>query len=175
MNFIYFFMALGLSMDAFSLATIYGTKSFNLKKVIISSLIVGLFHFIMPTLGLVIGNQLLSFLPKTNLLAGFIFLYLAIEMYKSRNEEISSFLQTTISYIIFALTVSFDSFSVGIAISTETSSFFLAFLIFSLTSAILTFLGFNIGHYISKKYATLATYLGTLILFLFSLKYFFNI
>ena len=53
MSLIYFFTGIGLSMDAFSLSLSLGTT--NPKKSIIlkTALIVGLFHFIMPLLGLI--------------------------------------------------------------------------------------------------------------------------
>ena len=46
-NLIYFFMAIGLSMDAFSLPLAYGTTKINVRKKIILSLTVGIFHYIM--------------------------------------------------------------------------------------------------------------------------------
>ena len=45
---IYFFIALGLSMDAFSLAIAYGTNKISTKKTIALSLCVGFFHYLMP-------------------------------------------------------------------------------------------------------------------------------
>ena len=41
-------VAIGLSMDAFSLAILYGTLSFDKKKSLTLSGSVGVFHFFMP-------------------------------------------------------------------------------------------------------------------------------
>ena len=58
--FYYFLMAIGLSMDAFSLAIIYGTNGIDRKKIILLSLVVGIFHFIMPNLGGYLSHILLT-------------------------------------------------------------------------------------------------------------------
>ena len=55
---IYFFIAIGLSMDAFSLAIAYGTNNIEKKKILILSISVGLFHFFMPVLGSLIGQKI---------------------------------------------------------------------------------------------------------------------
>ena len=41
-------LGITLSMDTFSLSTIYGTLGIEKKKQYLLSIIVGLFHFIMP-------------------------------------------------------------------------------------------------------------------------------
>ena len=43
-------------MDAFSLALIYGTQGITKKNKILLSLIVGIYHFIMPLIGVAIGT-----------------------------------------------------------------------------------------------------------------------
>ena len=45
---IYFVMAIGLSMDAFSLALAYGTTKIPINKKVLLSITVGIFHFFMP-------------------------------------------------------------------------------------------------------------------------------
>ena len=62
--FYYFLMAIGLSMDAFSLAIIYGTNGIDRKKIILLSLVVGIFHFIMPNLGGYLSHILLTNLEE---------------------------------------------------------------------------------------------------------------
>lgn len=84
---IYFFIALGLSMDAFSLAIAYGTNKISLKKELLLSIFVGLFHYIMPLLGTIIGEKLNFIINGSNIIVGLIFLILAAEMYTSIDEE----------------------------------------------------------------------------------------
>ena len=171
---IYFFMAIGLSMDAFSLALAYGTTKIKLKKKIILSLVVGIFHFIMPQLGALLGNELLlNYIAKADYLVGIIFLILAIEMFISRNDEKKGTITNFLSIIIFAFTVSVDSFSVGIALSLTSKTITIACLIFAITSMSFTFLGINIGNQIANKFKKKPEYIGIIILFLLAIKYIF--
>ena len=49
-------IGISLSMDAFSLALVYGIIGMNHKQKIILSLIVAMYHFIMPLIGLSFGT-----------------------------------------------------------------------------------------------------------------------
>ena len=106
---IYFFMAVGLSMDAFSLAIAYGANNINKIKIIMLSAFVGIFHFLMPYIGSIIGSKIFFIMEKSNFIISIVFFLLALEMYKSRNEEHDGILTNIMSLIIFAFTVSIDS------------------------------------------------------------------
>ena len=56
-----FLIAISLSMDAFSLALAYGTNSLNKKEIRTLSTIVGIYHFFMPIIGMLIGNYITKF------------------------------------------------------------------------------------------------------------------
>lgn len=167
-------MAVGLSVDAFSLAVIYGMNQISEKKTIVLSILVGSFHFMMPYLGSMIGLNLLdSLVDKANLLAGIVFLAIAIEMLLSLKEE-EKVLSLSKYYhlFLFAFTVSLDSFSVGIVLSLAHEQVILAGVIFSITSAIFTYFGLKVGNLVNKKYSDKATVAGAIILIILSLKYF---
>lgn len=173
---IYFFMALGLSMDAFSLAIAYGTNSMSEKKSIILSASVGIFHFIMPTLGNIIGNSYFQKLViHSNIVVGIIFLLLSIEMILSLKEEKEVVITNLLSIILFSFTVSIDSFSVGIALGITNSNILISSTIFAITSFIFTILGLSIGKYLSKQFGKKATIFGIIILLYLSIKYFLSI
>ena len=55
-------IAIGLSMDAFSLALGYGTIGLSNENNLKVSIFVGIFHFFMPLIGLLIGTQITTFL-----------------------------------------------------------------------------------------------------------------
>jgi len=169
---IYFFIAVGLSMDAFSLALAYGTNNIKFKKIILLSLIVGIFHFIMPLLGSIIGTSIINnLINKSNIIVAVVFILLAIEMFISRNEEKKVTINNLSSMIIFAITVSIDSLSVGIALSLTEKNPAIAYLIFSITSFTFTFLGLILGKKINDKFGKKAIYLGIIILLILSVKY----
>lgn len=168
---IYFFIAIGLSMDAFSLSIAYGTNKINKIKIIILSTLVGIFHFIMPLIGSNIGQKIFFLINKSNYIVSIIFFLLSYEMYRSRNEKHIEKLSNIISLILFPLTVSIDSFSVGLALGINNQNSKVAFIIFSVVSALFTFLGLTLGNYLSKKFGNKATYLGIIILVLIAIKY----
>lgn len=170
-NLIYFFMALGLSMDAFSLAIAYGTNNINKLKIIVLSMLVGIFHFFMPYIGSIIGSKIFFLIEKSNYIVSIVFFLLAIEMYKSRNEEHNGTLTNMMSLIIFAFTVSIDSFSVGLVLGINKYKLLTAFTIFSIVSAIFTYIGLTLGKYLSTKYGKKANYLGIVILLFIGIKY----
>ena len=167
-------MAIGLSVDAFSLAVIYGMNQIGKKKTIVLSILVGLFHFFMPYIGSLIGTNLLAiFVDKANFIAGSVFLIIALEMLSSLKEEEKIIsLSKWYHLLFFAFTVSLDSFSVGIVLSLSHENIPLAGLIFSIISAIFTYFGLKLGKLVSKKYSNKATVVGAWILIILSLKYF---
>ena len=74
-------IAISLSMDAFSLALIYGTQGIVNKDKILLSTIVGIYHFLMPIIGIIFGKIIINtFAINTNIVVGIILLVIAIEM-----------------------------------------------------------------------------------------------
>ena len=157
---LFLFIGIGLSMDAFSLAVVYGTNDLEKKKCLILSIIVGIFHFIMPNLGSVLSNKLLTnFATYGNIITGIVFFILGIQMILSLNdEEKTTDLSSYLEIIMFAIAVSIDSFTVGMALSLEKQNIVLG--------------GLFLGKYLSK-YGKVSKIIGIIILFIFSIKYLF--
>ena len=168
---IYFFMAVGLSMDAFSLAIAYGTNKINKIKIMMLSALVGIFHFLMPYIGSIIGSKIFFLIENSNFIISIVFFLLSFEMYKSRNEEHHGTVTNIISLIIFAFTVSIDSFSVGLVLGINKNKLKSVFTIFSIISAIFTCAGLTLGNYLSSKYGKKANYFGIAILLIIGIKY----
>ncbi len=172
---ILFLIAIGLSMDAFSLALIYGTLNMEKKYHNLMSIFVGIFHFFMPLLGYLVGKFIFSFLPiPPEMIAGVIFIALAIEMILSlKKEEQLKIFENIFSICLFAFTVSIDSFSIGIGLGNLTENILLAGSIFSITSALFTYLGVKLGDILVKRFGNIATLLGGIILFILGIHYIF--
>ncbi len=168
-------IAVGLSMDTFSLSIIYGTLGLEKKKIITLSLLVGLFHYFMPLLGDILGENILNLLPlEPSRVAGIIFLILAIQMFiSSFKEEETTAIKGIFSMLLFALTVSLDSFSVGIGLSTTIDNIYNAALCFSITSFLFTFCGLFFGKELNNFYGKYSTIFGSVILFVLSIYYIF--
>lgn len=171
-----FLIAVSLSMDAFSLALIYGTQGINKKDKIILSLIVGIYHFVMPLIGLSIGIYITNkLIINANVLVGIILCLIAIEMIiSSFKDEEEKFLLTLPGYLIFGLSVSVDSLTTGIGLPAITENYFLTATIFSITSLIFTYLGLNLGNILNKKYGKVSTIIGGSILFSLGIIYIFK-
>lgn len=174
MSLIYFFTGIGLSMDAFSLSLSLGTTNPTKKKIIKTSLIVGLFHFIMPILGYIIGNYFKYKIPNINILTFILFIVLAIELYKSKDEEKNNILNN-LTILLIAFSVSIDSFTVGIAFGLNNEYIIISSIIFSFISSFFTYLGLSLGKKLKTKYKNLSTYLGIILLIIVALKYLMNV
>ena len=163
-------------MDAFSLALIYGTQGITKKHKILLSLIVGIYLFIMPLIGVAIGTVITKkILVNPNIIVGIILSLIAIEMIiSSFKEEDKKFLLTIPGYLLFGLSVSIDSLTTGIGLSLITQNYIFSSLIFAITSLSFTFFGLNIGDRLNKKYGRISTILGGIVLFVLGILYIFK-
>ncbi len=166
-------VAVSLSMDAFSLSLIYGTLNLDKKIERILSIIVGIFHFFMPILGLSIGNIIVKYIPMDiSLITGLIFIGLGVEMILSvkKEEEIKE-LNSFIPLFFFALAVSIDSFLVGINLGINKTNIILASTIFMIVSSIFTYIGLKMGKRITNLIGNISIILGGIILIILGLFY----
>lgn len=166
-------IGISLSMDAFSLALIYGTFGLNKKNSILLSIIVGLFHFFMPLVGFFIGNIITKYFGVSmRYFISIIFIIIGIEMIISnfKNEDVG-FLDSVVSYFLFGFSVSIDSFTTGIGIKYICSNYYYVSFAFMLCSGFFTYLGFVIGNKINLKYGNISCVFGAFILFMFALYY----
>lgn len=167
-------IGISLSMDTFSLSLTLGTVSEN-KLIKILPLFVGIFHFFMPLLGNIIGITLINLLDlASNIILGTVLIVLginlAIHYFKDETAEINL---NILGIIIFALSVSIDSFSVGLGINDITNNYYIASIIFALCSAAFTYLGIIIGKYSSKLIGKYAIILGIFLLLILGIFHLF--
>ncbi len=172
----YIIVGIGLSMDAFSLAILYGLFLKNKRLSLLLSSSVGIFHFIMPFLGSIIGSfYIAKYLTHPNHLVAVIFFLLAIEMiFSLKEEEKVSPINNIFHVLGFAFTVSLDSFSVGIGLGTTGDNIILAGFIFTLCSFFFTYIGLLLGEKIHHSFGKKANLFGCFLLFILSFVYFFE-
>lgn len=169
---IYFFIGISLSIDAFSVAISIGTTSPTTKQIVTLSTIVGIFHFIMPFIGITIGQLLLDkIMINVNYIIFSIFILLAVGIILEKENESNITKISFIKCIIIAFVVSIDSLSVGIALGLSQASFYKAGMIFSIISSISTLIGLVLGKKTRAKYKEKAKYIGILMLIIVALKY----
>lgn len=173
---IIFFIAVALSLDAFSLALSLGTMSFSKKENLLISLSVGVFHFFMPILGSLVGHRFIDFLNiDISFFSAVIFLYIALQMFKEfKSDEQEIFKMNICGLMTFALGVSLDSFGVGFTIHGDLLYLLVCALIFSVFSFVFTFIGLNLGKIINKLIGSYAILLGTIVMTVLAIVNFVN-
>lgn len=165
-------IAVSLSMDAFSLSLAYGTLNIKKIDIIILSIIIGIFHFFMPLIGVFLGSKIIKFLPASpNTIVFIVLSFIGIEMIIDtfKNKEMRK--MEKVESLLFGFAVSVDSFSVGLGLESITNNYFIASFLFALSSFIFSYLGLTLGKKINKLIGTLSTMLGGLILIIIGLLY----
>ncbi len=161
-------------MDTFSLSLSLGTL--NIKKVKLIPYIVAIFHFFMPLLGNIFGLKIISwFNLATHVLLGLILIFLGLNLaiHYFKDEELNIKLNL-LGIIFFALSVSIDSFTVGLGITALTQKLYLASFIFSLCAGLFTYLGILIGKYSTTYLGKKASFLGIILLLILGIYHLFN-
>lgn len=159
-------IGLSISVDAFSLSLAYGLMNISKRTIILTSFLVGIFHFIMPLLGFNLGSIILKYLNiESKYVLLLILILILIEMIRSLKENQKEYELNIINIITFAFLVSIDSFTIGIGLNYITNNLYIASIIFSIMSFTFTLLGFLLGKYLSIKAQNYAKYFGVAILF----------
>lgn len=169
---IYFFMGISLSMDAFSIAISIGTTSPKKRIIQKTSIIVGIFHFIMPQIGFQLSKILpIQYIKNTNYITSLILALLAIEMIKDKNKKEIPILNSMKNILLLAFSVSVDSLTVGFVYGLNNENRFLSSILFMIVSYIFTNLGLNLGKKLKDKYQNIATIIGIILMIMISIKY----
>lgn len=167
-------MAVALGMDAFSLGIGIGIRGIRLYDILKLSFIIASFHVIMPLLGMFTGHYVSSLLGDIAVLTGggLLLLLGAHMVYSSfKGENIHSFEHATLwGLIIFALSVSIDSFSVGISLGLFSSDLMLTVLMFGFFGGVMSVMGLVLGKKVAPSMGDYGEALGGLILVVFGLK-----
>ncbi len=168
-----FLIGIALSMDTFSLSLGVGMFGITNKKALKLTLMVGAMHFIMPFLGMNLGDKLIKiFEIKYDILLGFVLIIIAIQMIIDiiRKEE-EKFNLSLGGILLFAFGVSLDSFSLGLGLKAITTNIYLAMSVFAICSCVFTYLGILLGRVANKVLGVYANILGAIILFIMGIMH----
>ncbi|WP_445783422.1 manganese efflux pump MntP [Sporolactobacillus caesalpiniae] len=168
-------MAIALGMDAFSVCMGMGMTVFRLKRAAWAGMWIGLFHILMPLIGIVLGHLLSArFGTIAEMAGGLLLLMIGFQMILSliRPSSVRSGNSYTseASLLIFAFSVSIDSFSVGLSMGLFRAKLLATVFLFGLTSMIMAWTGFYIGRTTGKFFGKYGEALGGIILFVLGLK-----
>jgi putative Mn2+ efflux pump MntP len=154
----YMFLALALGADAFSVSLGLGMQRLALKRVAIIGVVIGLFHIMMPFLGIMLGKVISSQINELTALAGGLLLVgIGVQMlFSAFNHEAKKIMQPIgTGLILLAFGVSIDSFPVGLSLGISGVQTALALLLFGAVSTLLSWLGMLAGR---KMYGFLGVY-----------------
>lgn len=166
-------MSFALGMDAFSIGIGMGMFQLRLKQIFYIGLTVGFFHVWMPLLGIIAGR----FLSETfGTIAGYagggLLIILGLQMFFSSFKKESDSIVTPvgIGVILFALSVSLDSFSVGLTLGIYGARTVAALVCFGVAATTLTWIALLIGRKVQGYLGTYSEALGGSILLAFGIK-----
>ncbi|MFD2044415.1 manganese efflux pump MntP family protein [Ornithinibacillus salinisoli] len=171
------FMAVALGMDAFSVSLGVGMQQIRLKRILIIGIIIGIFHMIMPFLGIIVGQAISNRIGDLTTMAGGLLLVgIGTQMLLSAfNHEQRKVMQIAgFGLFIFGLSVSIDSFSVGLSLGLSGVKTALALLMFGATSTVLTWAGMLLGRKVHGLLGIYSEILGGSILCGFGLHIIFG-
>ena len=166
-------MAFALGMDAFSIGLGMGMFRMRLRQIFFIGLTVGFFHIWMPLLGIICGRFLSEQFGTFAAYAGGILLVLlGIQMFISgiKGEEGTMLAPVGKGLWLFALSVSLDSFSVGLTLGIYGAKTMVTILSFGLAAMVLSWSGLLIGKKIQGLLGVYSEIFGGSILLIFGLK-----
>lgn len=161
-------MGLALGMDAFSISLGMGMYSIRARRMFWIGLVVGLFHVLMPLVGILVGEHLsTAFGEIAKVLGGAILLILGVRMIYvgifKQDEPLMS--PTGIGLFFFAFSVSLDSFSAALSLGIIGLNRIAVISIFGLCATLLTWAGFLIGRKFQGMLGGVSEVMGGGILF----------
>ncbi|MGM0875102.1 MAG: manganese efflux pump MntP family protein [Bacillota bacterium] len=166
-------MALALGMDAFSVGLGMGLIKLSVRQIFYIGVTIGVFHIWMPLSGMLIGRLLSDTFGKiATLLGGGLLILLGIQMVFASFKKDEEPLITPVGagLIVFALSVSLDSFSVGLSLGIYGAKTFLTVGIFGIVSMVLTWIGLLLGKRVQTWLGSYSEALGGSILLAFGVK-----
>ncbi|WP_181346762.1 manganese efflux pump [Thalassobacillus sp. CUG 92003] len=155
-------LAFALGMDSFSVALGMGMRPIRLRHIFTSGLMVGIFHMVMPAVGIVIG-QLLSVNLDTmaSLIGGLLLIALGSHAIFSSlvDKSLPTYTPVGAGVWLFAFSVSIDSFSAGLSLGIAGYAVVVTIIMFGIVSTMMTWGGFLLGR---KAHGFLGVYSGIL-------------
>lgn len=169
------FLAIALGMDAFSLGIGIGLKGIRLLDILKISLVIAAFHILMPLMGMLTGQYVSSIFGNVaSIIGGGLLVLLGSHMIYSsfRGGDTQAFDHRTLfGLLLFALSVSIDSFSVGVSLGLFATDVVLTVLLFGMFGGLLSILGLLLGRKASNWTGEYSEALGGMILLAFGLTF----
>jgi len=165
-----------LGMDAFSLGIGMGMSGIRLLTILKVSLTIGIFHIVMPLIGIGLGLFLTSYVGHVAAyIGGMILVALGLHMLWNAffgGKERSPLLKTTFwGLLLFSFSVSLDALSVGFSFGLFRVNVMLAVSIFGLMGMVLAAAGLLLGRRVGSWFGEYSEIFGAVILLGFGIKF----
>ncbi|MFD0871872.1 putative sporulation protein YtaF [Chlamydia abortus] len=168
-------MAFALGMDAFSLGIGIGFRGIRLLSILKVSFVIGLFHILMPLMGMLAGHYVGYLLGEVATLAGggLLILLGGHMIYSSlRGESVHTLdFRNAWGLLLFALMVSVDSFSVGVSMGMFDSDVLLTVLLFGFFGGTMSVIGLWLGRRMGYWAGNYGEAIGGAILLMFGVQF----
>ena len=169
-------ISIGLAMDAFGVSIGKGLTmpvGENGRKVTLAFLF-GLFQFLMPLIGWLIGRQFIDVISDWDHWIIFGLLgYLGIAMIReglSSDDEPAPSLISLKHLLTLGVATSIDALAVGVSFAFLSVDIVLAVFIIDLITFVISFIGVKSGHFLGKKFKSKAEIFGGLVLLVMAVK-----
>ncbi|MGG0824112.1 manganese efflux pump MntP family protein [Paenibacillus turicensis] len=170
-------MALALGMDAFSLGIGIGMKGIRKKEILLIASVVAFFHILMPLLGVATGQYVGRLLGElSQYVAGGLLAVLGGHMIYNalKDGEVQMIShQSFLGILLFSLSVSIDSFSIGITLGMFHANLWLIVLLFGFCGGLLSMSGLMLGKKVGRNLGEYGEAVGGAILLAFGLLFIF--
>lgn len=165
-------MALALSMDAFSVSLGMGTLALRKRQIFRIGIVIGIFHVIMPLIGIGLGQYLAEQIGTvSSMIGGLLLLFIGLQIFFSSftDQKAKKFMPMGIGLYMFAFGVSVDSLTVGLGLGMFGTKVILTLVLFGTFSCLFTWLGLWVGRKTRMKLGSWASVFGGSALIAFSL------
>ena len=168
-------LAFALGIDAFSVALAVGTGGSTFRQTFRLSFHFGLFQFMMPIIGWLLGKNLLSFVERYDHWVAFGLLFaigakMIYEAFRHTPEKVKKDRTRKWSLVALSIATSIDALGAGIGMGVLDTTLLYPCTIIGVTAGIMTLTGIKLGAVISAVIGSRMEAVGGVVLILLSLK-----
>lgn len=146
-------MAFAVGLDAFSVSLSLSMQHLRRRQIFLIGILFGFPHILLPLFGLLLGQTISAQIGHYTIILGSLLLIMigVLMIFESFNYESKRiYLPTKSRLLILALTVSLDSFPVGLSLGMSGAQIYLTLLLFGLSTTCLTWIGLVIGRRVHR-------------------------
>jgi len=171
-----FMISVALGMDAFSLGVGIGMRGVLVREALKISGTIGLFHILMPLLGISVGRYLGSLVESIAVMTGggllcILGVNMMVHAFRSGEEEYRIDTSTIMGTLMFSLTVSLDSLSAGLSLGLFEADLLLAVLLFGTVGGLMACTGLLLGRNVGEWIGDYGEVVGGIILISLGLRF----